>query len=60
MQDELLIIASEWSLELLTEYINKLEARVLVTKALIVELKKIQRKKKRRKVVDTGSPRGGK
>jgi hypothetical protein len=60
MNDELLIIASEWSLELLTEYINKLEARVLVTNALIKELKVIQRKKKRRKIVDTGAPRGGK
>jgi len=60
MRDELLMIADEWSLEQLTEYIMKLEARVMVTSALIKELKVIQRKKKRRKTVDTGSPRGGK
>ena len=35
MQDELLIIASEWTVEQLEGYIIKLEARIVVTHALV-------------------------
>lgn len=60
MNDELLLLADEWSLEQLTIYIHKLEMRVTLTNGLIKELKMLARKKKRRKIIDTGSPRGGK
>lgn len=60
MNDELLLLANEWTLEQVNNYIQRLEERVNSMNTLIKELKVIQRKKKRRKIVDTGSPRGGK
>lgn len=56
-KDELLTIVSAWSVEQLTTYIEQLEARIVDTHVLIRELKAL-RKRKTRKVYDTGT-RGG-
>lgn len=61
MDAELKLVVTEWSSEQLTNYIQRLEERVMGTNALIKELKLLRRKKFRvRKPLDTGAPRGGK
>jgi hypothetical protein len=56
-REELLFIASHWSIEQMNAYIQSLEKRVEETRALITELKKVRRRTRAPK--DTGT-RGGK
>jgi len=59
MNDELLLLATEWPVEQLDDYIQKLEARIVATRSLIANLKYIRKNKMRKQPVETGS-RGGK
>ena len=54
-KDELLFIVKNWTRDQLETYIQQLEARVIVEKELISELKSVRRKVTKRKPLDTGN-----
>jgi len=54
MNDFLLYIEAEWTIEKLDKYIEELEARITETHKTIQELKLIRRKKVRKGSFDNG------
>lgn len=58
--DEMKLLAEYWTLEQLDHYIKMYDERIQFTIDLVRELKRIRRKRTRKKIVDTGNPRGGK
>jgi len=58
--DEMTLLAEEWTVEQLDHYIKMYEERIQFTANMVKMLKRIRRNKQKRKIVDTGAPRGGK
>lgn len=54
-KDELLFIVKNWTRAQVDNYIQQLEARVMVEKELISELKQTRKKMKKKEPVDTGN-----
>lgn len=53
-KEEIVHLANNWTLEALTKYIEELETRMADTHSLLLELKRIRKRKSRLKVYDNG------
>ena len=58
-KDELMILVKDWDVDKLERYIHELENRAENLRVQISDMKKLMRRKKRTKPLDTGV-RGGK